>query len=196
MRVLLVRHGMCAHVGGRVLTGRAPDIHLDDEGRAQAARLADALARRAPDAIYSSPLERARETAEPLASRLGLEIRVSDGLTELDYGEWTGADYTTLEGDAHWRRHNEFRSGSGTPGGESHMDVQARMVRELLRLRDEHPKSTIVVVSHAAPILAAVGYFLGIPLDLLHRLEIEPATVSEIELEEWGVRVWGVGCRV
>lgn len=195
MRVLLVRHGLCAHVG-RVLAGRAPGTHLNDEGRAQAERLADALAPRAPEAIYASPLERARETAEPLARRLGLEVRESAGLTELDYGEWTGADYTRMGDDARWRRHNEFRSATRAPGGESHMEVQTRAVSELLVLHERHPTSTIVAFSHAAPIRAALGYFLGIPLDLLHRLEIGPATVSEVELEEWGARIWGVGCRV
>lgn len=187
---------MSAHVGGSVLAGRAPGTHLNEEGRAQALQLADALAPVAPEAIYASPLERARETAEPLARRLELEIRVCEGLTELDYGEWTGVDYTTLHDDPRWRWHNEFRSGNRAPGGESHTEVQARAVAELLRLRDVHPSSTVVVFSHAAPIRAALGYFLGMPLDMLHRLEISTASVSEIELEEWGARVWSVGCRM
>jgi probable phosphomutase (TIGR03848 family) len=188
VRVLLVRHGAGAHVGRR-LAGRAPGTTLNDEGRAQAERLAEVLAPLAPAAVYASPLERAHETAAPLARRLGADVRTVEGLTELDFGEWTGADFHAMADDPAWRHFNSYRSGTRIPGGELMLEVQARAVAELLRLRDRHEDETIVAVSHGDTIRAILGHFAGIPIDLLHRVEISPASITELELAEWGCRV-------
>lgn len=186
--VLLTRHATGDHVG-RVLAGRAPGTRLSEEGRRQAERLSEWFAARPVHAVYASPLERARETAEPIAQRLGLTLYEAPGLIELDFGEWTGRAIDGFGDDAAWRDFNVYRSGTRIPGGELLLEAQARAVAELLRLRERHPDETIVVVSHADIIRAVLGHFAGVPIDLLLRFEISPASVTELELHEWGARV-------
>jgi probable phosphoglycerate mutase len=188
---LLVRHATCDAVGSRI-AGRAPGEHLNDEGRAQAARLAERLAGITIEALYSSPLERARETAQAVAAKLGVDVRISDALTEIDFGEWTGASLDALHADPQWRRFNSFRSGTPIPGGESMLDAQARGVAELHRLRCGHPDGTVVLVSHGDVIKAMIAYHAGIAIDLMHRLEIAPASVSVVEVSEHGARIVGI----
>ncbi len=140
-------------------------------------------------AIYSSPLERAIETARALGEPHGLEPRIEDAFGEVRMGEWEGMEIAALEGRADWRRFNEFRSGTRVPGGESMIEVQARMVRQLECVAVAHPEATVAVVSHGDPLRSLLAYFLGIPLDLMQRFEIEPASVSVLEVAEWGARV-------
>lgn len=185
---LLVRHA--AHVlGGDVIAGRSPEAHLSREGRAQAERLAARLSSLPIRAVFASPIRRAHETAEPLADRLGLSVRLDDALAEIDYGEWTGGRFDELARRPRWRRWNQFRSGTAVPGGESMLEVQARVVGALLRLRDEHPTACLAVVSHGDPIKSAIAYFLGVPLDLSRRIEIGLASVSVLALDDDGARV-------
>ena len=126
---LLVRHGRTPTTGS-VLPGRAPDLHLSDEGRAQADTAADRVAAltKPPVAVYASPLERAMETAKPIASRLGLRVRVERGLLECDFGAWTGAKLSALRRRREWRTVQAFPSSFRFPGGESIVEMQARML--------------------------------------------------------------------
>ena len=188
---LLVRHATGDHVG-HTLAGRAPGTRLSEAGREEAGRLAERLATRPVHAVYASPLERARETAGPIARRLGLTPREAPGLTELDFGQWTGGAIEGFGDDPAWHHFNAYRSGTRIPGGELLLEAQARAVAELLRLRERHAGETVVVVSHADVIRAVLGHFAGVPMDLLLRFEIDPASVTEIVLEEWGVRIVGV----
>lgn len=182
---LLIRHGDNDFLG-HTLAGWMPGIHLNENGRAQAEWIADRLLHVPIRAIYSSPLERARETAEPLARRLGLEIRISDALGEVHLGEWTGRAFDELRNDPQWRRFNSFRSGARIPGGETMIEFQQRMLAAMEAIRREHPEGTVAVVSHGDPIRAVLCHYLGMPLDLIHRLEIEPASVSVIRLgDDW-----------
>lgn len=182
---LLIRHA--AHLfGGDTIAGRSPDVHLSPLGHEQAARLAERVAALPVRAIYSSPIDRARETAEPIAKRLGLAMQISDALTELDFGDWTRRkldDLRQMPRFAHW---NTFRSGTRIPGGELMLEVQTRIVTEMLRLREAHPHDCIALVSHGDVIKAAVAYWLGVPLDLFMRIEIGLASISVIAIGDYG----------
>jgi probable phosphoglycerate mutase len=169
-------------------------VHLNTAGEGQAARLADRLRAVRIEAVYSSPLERARQTAEPIARGRGveggaLEVRTLDALAEIAFGEWTGRTLSELDREPAWRRFNSFRSGTRIPGGELIAEVQARAVSGLVALRGRHPAGTVVAVSHGDVIRAALAYWLGMPLDLMQRLEVEPASVSAVELDDDGVRI-------
>ena len=184
----LIRHGMNDWVGKR-LAGWLPGVHLNAEGRAQAERTAGELARAGLSALYTSPLDRARETAEIIAARLGLAPEAREAFGEFRVGEWEGRDIDGLAADARWRAFNSYRSGTRPPGGELMGEVQVRFVAELERLRTRHPGAHVAVVSHADPIKAAIAHYLGIPLDLCLRLEIHPASVSMIRVEDWGAQI-------
>ncbi len=182
---LLIRHA--AHsLGGQTIAGRTPGVSLSPDGQAQAARLAERVSHLPIKAIYCSPIDRVRQTAQPVADRLGLPVRVNDTLAEIDYGEWTGRTLDELRPLPHWQRWNSFRSGTRVPGGESMLDIQSRVVAEMLRLRDHHPGECVAVFSHGDVIKAAVAYFLGVPLDLFMRIEIGLASISVVAVAEYG----------
>ena len=178
--VLLVRHGLTATTG-KVLPGRAPGLHLSDDGRRQAeavARRIAALPRVA--AVYASPLERARETAAPIARAAGVGLRIERDLAELDAGAWTGLPLWRARRKPEWAAIQHHPSGFGFPGGESFIAMQTRVAGALARLCARHPGATLVAVSHADPIKAAVAHALGTALDLFQRILIAPASVSAI----------------
>jgi probable phosphoglycerate mutase len=179
--VLLIRHGTTAHVG-KGLTGWLPGYSLDENGRKQADDLASRLSAAPLTAVYSSPLERAAETARPLARRLGLDVRIREDFGEVRFGEWQGKDFSEIERDSRWRPFNTYRSFTRAPEGEMMLETQARMIRGLLSLVERHSNETVAVFSHADAIKSALMHFLGIPLDFHTRLEILPASVSVVDL--------------
>jgi probable phosphoglycerate mutase len=181
--ILLVRHGQTPTTG-KVLPGRARGLHLADEGRAQA-DLAAARIAELPrvDAVYSSPLERAKETAAPIAKARGLTTKVDRGLFECDFGDWTGAELKGLMKLPEWQTVQRAPSTFRFPNGESFTEMQTRMVSTLDRLRAAHPGGTIVCVSHADTIKAAVAHALGTHIDLFQRIVISPASITTIT---WG----------
>jgi len=181
--LLLVRHGETPTTG-MVLPGRAPGLHLSDRGRAQAERVAERLADLSVDALYSSPLERACETAEPTAARTGLAVAHDDGLLECDFGEWTGAAIADLAALPEWQTVQHSPSAFRFPNGESFTEMQARIVGALEALRAAHTGGVVVCFSHADPIKAAVAHALGTPLDLFQRIVISPGSVSAISFVE------------
>jgi probable phosphoglycerate mutase len=146
---------------------------------------------RKPTSLYHSPLERTSETARPIAELLGLKSRVDRGLIECDFGEWTGADLKSLRKKAEWASVQFRPSSFRFPKGESFTEMQHRMTTTLERLALRHPGETIVCVSHADPIKAAVAASAGIPLDLFQRLVISPCSVSAIVSSPDGI---SVGC--
>jgi probable phosphomutase (TIGR03848 family) len=188
---LLIRHGWTDLIG-KALPGRRPGVSLNERGRRQAEKLASWLAVVPVDAIYSSPLERARETAAPLAAARGLSVNISEHFTEMEIGEWTGRTLEDLDGDPLWRRFNSFRSGTRPPGGELISEVQGRMTAHIERLRERHPLDSFAVISHGDPIKTVIAHYAGIPFDLMLRLEISPASVSIINLDTAGARIVGV----
>jgi probable phosphoglycerate mutase len=186
---LLIRHALCDPVG-RAIAGRTPGISLNVEGEEQARALAARLSSLKVDAVYSSPLERAVETARPVAERQGLSVQCLEGLNEIDFGEWTGKTLAELEPVAAWRNFNSYRSGSRIPNGESMPEVIARATRELEGLQRSHGSGALVaVVSHADVLRGMIAHLLGMPLDLLLRLELNPASVSIVELQDYGPRL-------
>ena len=188
---LLIRHG--AHLlGGDLIAGRTPEVRLSPLGHDQARRMAERVAKLPVQAIYSSPADRTLETASYLAERLALPVQVLDGLYEIDFGDWTGRSLDELRQSERFRLWNSFRSGTRVPGGEVMIETQARIVTEMLRLRERHGKGCVALVSHGDVIKAAVAYFLGVPLDLFTRLEIGLASVSVIAIGDQGPWVLGV----
>jgi len=183
--ILLVRHGRTPTTGS-VLPGRAPGLHLSDEGQAQARSVAERIAalgvggRRAPVAVYASPLERTTETARPIARALGLRVRSERGLIECDFGRWTGSRLTVLARKREWTQVQRWPSGFRFPDGESFTEMQVRMTDTLSRLAERHRGRTIVCVSHADPIKAAIAQAAGTPLDLFQRFVVAPCSVSTL----------------
>ena len=187
--VLLVRHGQTPTTG-KVLPGRAPGLHLSDEGRKQADAVAQRIAAlKSVDAVYPSPLERARETAAPIAAARGLRVSVNKGLLECDFGGWTGDELKTLAKAPEWRTVQRYPSGFRFPDGESFPEMQARISGTITDLRAKHPGGTIVCVSHADPIKAAVADALGSHLDQFQRIVISPCSVSAILYSDTGPAV-------
>ena len=178
--VLLVRHGTTATTG-TILPGRAPGLHLAEEGRAQAEAAATRLGVLADvRAVYASPLERAQETAAPIARATGRRVRTVEGLNECDFGAWTGRKLAELRRLAAWRQVQSLPSGFRFPGGESFAEMQTRICGTLGQLAARHRGGAIVAVSHADPIKAAVAQAVGTPLDLFQRLVISPCSVTVI----------------
>jgi probable phosphomutase (TIGR03848 family) len=179
--ILLVRHGATATTG-RVLPGRAPGLHLAERGTAQAQAVALRIGELAkkPVALYVSPLERARETAAPIAKALGLRAVAERGLLECDFGTWTGKKLGILSRKAEWNAVQHAPSTFRFPEGESFSEMQQRIWATLEKLAARHRNRTIVVVSHADPIKAAVTYAQGVPLDLFQRTVISTCSVSAI----------------
>ena len=178
--VVLVRHGTTATTG-KVLPGRAPGLHLSAAGRAQAETAAGRIG--ALDdvrAVYASPLERAQETAAPIAGATGRRVRTVEGLNECDFGTWTGRKLADLRRLAAWRQVQNVPSGFRFPGGESFAEMQTRICDTLGELTAGHRGGAIVAVSHADPIKAAVAQAAGTPLDLFQRLVISPCSLSVI----------------
>lgn len=178
--MLLVRHGQTPTTG-KLLPGRAPGLHLADAGVQQAQRAADRIAELSTvDAVYASPLERARETAAPIAAARGLRTRIDKGLLECDFGDWTGAELKALMKLPEWSTVQRAPSTFTFPGGESFLAMQTRMVSAIDRLRAAHPGGVVVCVSHADPIKAAVAHALGTHIDLFQRIVISTCSITAI----------------
>jgi probable phosphoglycerate mutase len=139
--------------------------------------------------VYASPLERTRETAAPIAKALGLKVHVDRGLLECDFGEWTGQQLKALMKLPEWRTVQSHPSGFRFPGGESFTEMQVRITSALARLVAAHPGKTVVAVSHADPIKAAVAQALGTPLDLFQRINITPASITAVAYRPHGPSV-------
>jgi probable phosphoglycerate mutase len=178
----LVRHGEHVLRERGVVAGRTPGIGLSANGRAEIMATAEILAGDRIAAVYASPLQRVRESAEILAARLSLPVHYREDVIELDFGEWTGLTFDEVRRDPRWEAWRACRSTAAVPGGESMRQVQARTLDALLELEREHRGRTLVVVSHGDVIRAALLFALGMPLDLYARIEVGLASISTIEL--------------
>jgi len=183
-----LRHGEHGLLG-RVLAGRMPGVGMTERGRAEIASQADLLAREKIAAIYASPLQRTRETAEIVAARLNLPIEFRDDLLELDFGEWTGATFDAIRADPRWQAWSTQRSLAAIPGGESMRAVQQRIAAAMLELNERHLHESIVLVSHGDVIRAVLLFALGMPLDFYNRIEIGQGSISTIQIHPGGMRV-------
>jgi probable phosphomutase (TIGR03848 family) len=187
-RFLLIRHGATDAIGKR-LTGRAPGLHLNEQGKLQVKELAERLRHLRINAVYCSPLERTIETAEPIAFELKLQPIISEEFLEIDFGQWTNCAYDDVKLQKDFQLFNAFRSSTRIPGGELMSEAQLRIVQGIEKLFPVHQDETIVIVSHADVIRAAVAYYAGIHLDLFQRLHISPASVSIFELYQETARI-------
>jgi ribonuclease H / adenosylcobalamin/alpha-ribazole phosphatase len=181
--VLLVRHGQTAHSVDRRFSGRA-DPPLTDLGQAQAAALADRLARwpRPIDAIVASPLARARSTAGAVAAKLGLEVSIVDGLVETDFGDWDGLTMAEVRDRwpaefAAWRDSDDV----APPGGESMTTVARRVRRARDTLLAGHPGQVVVAVTHVTPIKLLLRQALDASAAFLYRLHLDLAGLSIVD---------------
>jgi len=190
----LIRHGHNDFLGKRKLAGRLPNVHLSSEGYHQAEALGRRLASVKFEAIYASPLERAVETAEPLARDQGLNILIREGLLEIGYGTWQGQSLKALRRRKLWPIIQNTPSLARFPEGESFPEAQARVVAELEALRGLHrsKRARIACVFHSEPIKRAIAHHLGMPLDLFQRITISPASVSVLAVSGSSVRVIGL----
>ncbi len=183
---LLIRHGENDYVGKR-LAGRAPGVHLNEKGRQQAWLIASTLMKAPIKGIYSSPLERAVETATPLAHALNLEVCIQPDLTEIDFGGWQGKTGKQMRRMKLWKVVQETPSQMRFPGGESFVEAQARLCRGIEAIRDKHEdKDLVACFSHNDAISLIVANYLGLPLDKFQRLSVSTASVTVLMLMKEG----------
>jgi probable phosphoglycerate mutase len=184
-RFLFIRHAATESVGKQI-AGRTAGIPLASDGQEQASRVALRLSEQSIAAVYSSPQPRACETAQVLASAVGKDVQVAPELDEVDYGDWTGRMIDELQSAADWQAFNTIRSCTRIPHGEFILEVQARVVGLVERLRAHYREESVALVSHAEVIRAALVYYLGLPLDMMLRLELNPASISIVEIQRYG----------
>jgi broad specificity phosphatase PhoE len=183
----LVRHGHHALLD-RVLCGRMPGVGLDEFGCRQIALCAEHILP-VPTAIQSSPQRRARQSASILASHFDLAVEIVSAIDEIDLGDWTARSFDELERDPDWRRWNCRRGESRPPNGESMLELQRRVVRHLEQLREDPGESTVLMVSHAEPIRAALLHYRNIALDDFLSIAVDPASVITLFFDRDGVHV-------
>lgn len=183
----LVRHGRHALLD-RTLCGRMPGVTLDDLGCEQMRHCAGSI-RPQPTLIQSSPQRRALQSASILADHFGLPVEIAPAIDEIDVGDWTGSDFAELGSDPRWREWNARRGSCCPPRGESMRALQRRIVDHLEQLRTENTGSTVVIVSHAEPIRAALLHYSNRRLDDFLSIEIDPASVSTLSVGHDGIRI-------
>lgn len=181
-RILLVRHAPTPETGDR-LTGRAPGVSLDRQGRQAARAVADALAGLEVEAVYSSPIERTMETAAIVAGPHEMQPVVDPGLIEMDFGGWTGQTLESLRRLKAWKSVQMTPSRFRFPNGESFAEAQHRSVASVERIAGTHAGKTVVAVSHSDIIKLVIAHYLGQALDLFQRLRISTASVSELRFD-------------
>ena len=191
--IFLIRHGENEYVAKGRLAGRLPGVHLNETGKKQAEAVAKAFAEAPIKAVYSSPMERCMETAQPLAAALKMEVIPRDGIIEVDFGEWQDKTLKQLRRRKLWKVVQASPSRMCFPGGETFANAQQRIVKELETLAEQHdPKNLIACFSHSDLIKLAVSYYLGQPIDLFQRIMIAPASISTLHLGEMGAQIINV----
>lgn len=184
----LVRHGQ-HNLGGGVLAGRTPGVGLTDLGRAEIEAVAAKLERDKIDALYASPLQRTRESAEIIAARLGLPVEFREEVIELDFGEWTGSTFDAIRADPRWQRWSSHRSLARIPGGETMREIQQRAVEALFDISEALNDGAAAIVSHGDVIRSVLVFALGMPLDFFGRIEVGLGSISTIRIDRGGIRV-------
>ena len=189
--LLLIRHGENDFVKTGKLPGQTAGIHLNERGQKQAQALGEALREVPLKAIYSSPLERAMETAAPIAAARRLEIIQEPDLKDTDVGSWQGRSLKMLRLTKVWSLVQNAPSRFRFPDGESFVESQARYVGALERIIRKHnkPKDILAVVFHADPIKLAVSHFLGLPLDHFQRLSCDTGSLTALYVSEAGANL-------
>ena len=189
--LLLIRHGENDFVKTGKLPGHTPGVHLNERGQKQAQALGEALKNVPIKAIYSSPLERAMETAEPIAAPHHLSIIQEPAFVDANVGKWQGKSLKSLRLTNAWRVVQHSPSRFTFPEGESFIDLQSRIIKALEGIVKKHnkPKDILAVVFHADPIKLAISHFLGLPLDHFQRLSADTGSVSALYVSEMGANL-------
>ena len=189
--LLLIRHGENDYVKTGKMAGRIPGVHLNEKGQKQAQALSEALKDVPLKALYSSPLERAMETAQPIADSHKLTIVQEPNLMDTDIGAWQGKSLKMLRLTKVWKIVQNSPSRFRFPGGESFVEAQTRYVGTLERIIQKHhkPQEVVAVVFHADPIKLAVAHFLGMPLDHFQRLSCDTGSLTAIFVSEMGANL-------
>ncbi|MBM4423992.1 MAG: MSMEG_4193 family putative phosphomutase [Chloroflexi bacterium] len=180
--LLLIRHGENEYTRKGKLAGWTPDVHLNETGQAQANAVAERLAAAPIKAIYSSPLERAMETALPLAKAKKIEIQPCDDVGEVRYGDWTGKSVKALSRTKLWAVVQKNPSSMEFPGGETLRAVQSRAVDAMEAIARQYPKRAVAVFSHGDVIKLILAHYLGAPLDMFQRILIGTGSISHLRL--------------
>ncbi len=192
---LLIRHGENEFVATHKLAGRTPGVHLNEKGLAQSAQLVEYLGEQPIAAIYSSPLVRCVETARPLATARGLPVVEEPAFLEVDYGDWQGADLRELAKLPEWRKVQHTPSTFRFPNGETLREVQSRAVSGIEALRSQHPNAVVAVFAHGDVIRTTLAHYLGVPLDLFQRINIQTASVSVLMFHDGTPSIVGMNCQ-
>jgi probable phosphoglycerate mutase len=189
--LLLIRHGENDFVKSSKMAGRLPGIHLNENGRKQAQALAEALKDFPITAVYSSPLERAMETAEPIAQARKLQVLQEPDLMDANIGKWEGKSWRVLSRTKIWKIVQHAPSRFRFPEGESFPEAQIRYVNTIERIVKKHhkPKDIVAIVFHADPIKLVVSYFLGLPLDHFQRLSCSTGSLTMMHVSEAGANL-------
>ena len=184
--IIFVRHGRTPTTGTK-LPGRAPNLHLSDEGKSQAEMIAKEIKKSSSSflgtkvsAVYASPMERTQETAKPIAKTLNLRVRTLQGLNECDFGDWTGRRLRDLSKLKSWSIIQKQPSSFRFPNGESFTEMQNRMLKTVDKILERHSGETVVCVSHADPRKAILASAVGTPLDLFQRIRVGPCSASVV----------------
>ncbi|MGB9674153.1 MAG: histidine phosphatase family protein [Anaerolineales bacterium] len=188
--LLLIRHAENDYSGKKRLAGRLAAIHLNQNGKEQARKMAAILTNISLKAVYSSPLERALETAQALAERNNLSVIPHDGLIEIDYGDWQGRSLKSLYRTKLWKTVQYAPAWMQFPNGETLLEAQYRISRTLREIGAQYdPKDWIACVSHADPIKLAVAHFLGMPLETYQRITIGLASITALYVDQQNARL-------
>jgi probable phosphomutase (TIGR03848 family) len=180
-QILLIRHAVNDFVKTGRLAGWTPEVHLNEEGQAQAAALGQRLAAVPIHHLYASPLERTMETAEAIRQHHPhLQIQHRDGIGEVRYGDWEGRPIADLTRRKMWAVIQEYPSRASFPNGETMRAVQNRVIDAIESLVADHPRATVAIVSHADLIKMALAHYLGMHLDNFQRIVISPASISTL----------------
>jgi probable phosphoglycerate mutase len=195
LTVFMIRHAPHGGIGTH-LTGNTPGHALTSEGETLARTLGSAMHDKGLSAVQASPLERTMQTARAIAEPCGLAAEPVKALSEIDFGDWTGAAFADLTNDPRWQAWNEHRADGICPGGERAADAQRRVVDHLSATAAATPAGAIAMVTHCDIIRAAVAHVLGLTLDHVHRFEVAPASITEIAVQDGAPRLVQLNQRV
>jgi broad specificity phosphatase PhoE len=189
--LLLIRHGENDYVKTGKMAGRIPGVHLNEKGQKQAEALGEALKDVPITAVYSSPLERAIETANPIADSHKLKIIRKVDLMDTDVGKWQGKSLAMLRLTKAWKIVQSAPSRFHFPEGESFLNLQTRIANVMEEVVKTHykPKDIVAIVFHADPIKLAISHFLGLPLDHFQRLSCDTGSLTAIYAGEAGANL-------
>lgn len=187
---LLIRHGHCEPVG-KYIAGRKSGIHLSETGNMEVRNLVKKLEKIKISAIFSSPLERAMETAIPISKSKGIDISIKEEVNEIDYGQWTGKSIEELSADSEWKLFNQQKGRIRVPGGEAMVEVVSRMSLIIEKLRRSF-EGNVIIVSHGDPIKSVISHYAGVPLDFMNHFDIQPASISTMAIDDYGAKILSI----